>query len=76
MLPKAIYRFTAIPLKIPTQFIKDLKREICKYIWNNKKPRIVKTILNSKRTSGAITIPIIKLYYRVIVIKNCMVMIQ
>ena len=27
-------------------------RAICKFIWNNKKPRIVKTVLNNKRISG------------------------
>ena len=70
ILSKAICRFSAIPIKIPTHFFIELERKICKFICNNKKPRIAKTILKSKRTSGEISIPDHKHYCRVIEIKK------
>jgi hypothetical protein len=80
ILPKAVNRFSAIPIKIPTQFFIELKRAICKFTWNNKKPRLAKTILNNRRASGGITIPGLKLYYRAITIKqtnkqNCVILV-
>ena len=71
--PKAIYRFNAIPIKIPTQFFTDMKEQ---FRWNNKNPRKLKTILNNKRTSEGMTIPDLKLQYRATVIKNGMVLVQ
>jgi hypothetical protein len=66
ILTKTIYRFNAIPIKFPTQFFNELERasEI------TKKPRMAKTLLKDKRTSGGITMPDLKLYYRAIVLKT------
>jgi hypothetical protein len=81
ILPEAIYLFNAISIKISIQFFIDLERAISKLPWNNKNPRIAKTLLNknprigktllnNKRTSDGITMPDLKLYYRAIVINT------
>jgi hypothetical protein len=70
--PKTMYRFKAITIKIPTQFFIELESAICKIIWNNKKSRIMKTLLKNKGTFDKITMLDLKLYYRGIVIKTAL----
>ena len=69
ILANAVYRFNAIPIKLPMAFFTELEQKISQFIWKHKRPWITKIVFRKKYRAGGINLPVFRVCCKATVIK-------
>ena len=67
--PKEVYRFNAIPIKLPTVFFRELEQIISQFVWKYKKWQIAKAVLRKKKETGGIYLSDFRVYFKATIIQ-------
>ena len=70
VLPSLIYRLSAVTIKISAVRFADIDKHILNFIWKDKRPRIINTVLKEKNKVEGLTLPEFKTYYKATVLKT------
>ena len=63
ILAKFLYLFQSLPMPLPMSFFKEIKSAFCRFIWNNRKPRIRLRLLYLPSDRGGLQMPSLQWYY-------------
>ena len=69
-LPKVIYRYNEIPMKLRKAFFTELEQKISQFVWKHKRPQKSQSNLEKKNKIGGINLPDFRIYYKATVIKT------